>query len=336
MKQATKIDVHHHIFPKNYVDALKSQGVKDTLGVDFPEWTPETSLKVMDKNGIKMAILSITAPGVYFPDIEFPTGFSENLAQMTNETIAETKKKFPNRFGGFATIPLLNPDAAIEELHYALDTLHLDGVCLMTNYNGKYLGNELFEPFFNELNKKKAVVYIHPTNPGEQFDPELDFPSALIEAPFDTTRTVADLMYSGTLDKYPDIRFILSHGGGTLPFLAWRVAMIEYAQKGKKPPVLRSMYDFLLKGKPEKGLNLLKKMYFDTALVSGEYALKPLQLFADPEHIIYGSDFCVAKMAPTITKNLTKDGNFTGENLDNMEYKNCLRLFPALEEYYSK
>jgi aminocarboxymuconate-semialdehyde decarboxylase len=90
----------------------------------------------------------------------------------------------------------------------------------------------------------------------------------------------------------------------------------------------------LLKGKPEKGLKLLKKMYFDTALVSGEYALRPLQMFANPKHIVYGSDFCVAKMAPIITKNLTKDGDFTGENLDNMEYKNCLGLFPALEKFY--
>ncbi|MDD4226059.1 MAG: amidohydrolase family protein [Mariniphaga sp.] len=334
MKRTKKIDVHHHIFPKNYVDALMNAGVKNTLGVDFPKWTPETSLKLMDKNGIKMAILSITAPGVYFPDIKFPLGFSEELSRMTNETIAEIKTKYPERFGGFATIPLLNPDASIEELNYALDKLHLEGVCLMTNYNGKYLGNELFEPFFKELNRKKAVVYIHPTDPGEQFNPGLDFPNALIEAPFDTSRTVANLMYSGTLDRYPDIKYILSHGGGTLPFLAWRVAMIEYAQKDKKPPVLRSLYDFLIKGKPEKGLQHLRKMYFDTALVSGEYALRPLQMFAPPEHIVYGSDFCVAKMAPVITKNLTKNGDFKDENLDNMEYKNCLRLFPSMEQHY--
>jgi 6-methylsalicylate decarboxylase len=229
MKQAKKIDVHHHIFPKNYVDTLIKAGVKSTLGIDFPKWTPETSLKVMDKNGIKMAILSITAPGVYFPNVEFPQGFSEKLARMTNETIAEIKNKYSGRFGGFATIPLLNSDASIEELNYALDTLHLDGVCLMTNYNGKYLGDELFEPFFEELNRKKVVIYIHPTDPDEQFNPGLEFPNALIEAPFDTTRAVANLMYSGTFDRYPDIKYILSHGGGALPFLAWRVSMIEYA-----------------------------------------------------------------------------------------------------------
>ncbi|MCF8395685.1 MAG: amidohydrolase [Melioribacteraceae bacterium] len=335
MKQVKRIDVHHHIFPKNYVDALKSAGVKNTLGVDFPNWTPETSLKTMNKNGIKLAILSITAPGVYFPNIKFSQGFSEDLARMTNETIAETKKKYPERFGGFATIPLLNIDASIKELNYALDRLHLDGVCLMTNYNGKYLGDELFEPFFKELNRKKVVVYIHPTDPGEQFNTELNFPNALIEAPFDTTRTVANLMYSGTLDRYPDIKYILSHGGGTLPFLAWRVAMIKYAQKDKRPPVLRSMYDFLLKGRPEKGLQHLKKMYFDTALVSGEYALKPLLHFADSKHIVFGSDFCVAKLAPVIIKNIAKDGGFTDNELDDMEFNNCLRLFPALKKHYT-
>lgn len=336
MKNKTKIDVHHHIFPKNYVEALKNAGVKNTLGLDFPEWEPETSLKLMDHHGIRMALLSITSPGVYPSDIDVPGEFSEKLARMTNETIAATKMKYPDRFGGFATIPLLNPDRAVEELNFALDTLNLDGVCLLTNYRGKYLGDKLFEPFFKELDQKKTVVYIHPTNLGDGLSPDLDIPSALIEAPFDTTRAVTNLMYSGTLDRYPNIRYILSHGGGTIPYLAWRIALSEYAQKDKKPPVLRSLYDFLLKGEPVKGLQHLKNMYFDTALVAGESALKSLQLFAGSKHIVFGTDFCIAKIAPVVIKNLTKDGGFNEDELADIAFGNCLNLFPSLKKHFEK
>lgn len=330
MKTTNKIDVHHHVFPKEYVDALKNVGVEKTYGVDFPKWTVETSFKKMKENGIKIAMLSISTPGVYFKGAEFPEGFSENLARMTNNIIAEIKQKYPESFGGFATMPLLNQQAAIDELNYAFDTLHLDGFCLMTNYMGKYLGDKFFEPFFKELNKRKAVVYIHPTDPGDEFDFELGFPNALIEAPFDTTRAVTNLMYNGILDRYPDIRYILSHGGGTIPYLAWRLAGIEYAQNGKRTPLVRTFYDFLVNREPTKGLSHLKNMYYDTAHVSGSNAVKTLQEFAGPEHILFGTDLCISKLAPIITKNLEKDGDFSEEEYNKMSYGNCLKLFPQL------
>lgn len=334
MKAINKIDVHHHIFPKEYVDALKNAGVKYSMSVDFPKWTPEASLKQMDKNGIKIAISSITAPGVYFEGIEFPEGFSEKLARMTNEAIADTREKYPERFGGFATIPLLNIQNAMEELTYALDTLKLNGVYLMTNYKGKYLGDESFDPFFKELDRRKAIVVIHPTDPGLEFDTGLEMPHALIEAPFDTTRAVANLMYNGTLDKHTNITYILAHGGGTIPFLAWRLAGIEYGQKDKRPPVIRAMYDFLVKGKPDKGLRYLKKMYYDTAVVSGNYAVNTLKAFAGSKNIVFGTDLYINKLASIVTKNLYKDGEFTDEEYNDVSYKNCLKLFPALQKFY--
>jgi predicted TIM-barrel fold metal-dependent hydrolase len=335
MKTTNKIDVHHHIFPKEYVEALKNAGVKNSLGVDFPKWTVDTSFRKMKTNGIKIAMLSISSPGVYFNGIDFPEGFSEKLARITNEVIAETKHKYPESFGGFATIPMLNPDAAIEELNYALDTLHLDGVCLLTNYSGIYLGDAFFEPFFKELNKRNAVVYIHPSDPGEAYDFELGIPNALIEVTFDTTRAVANMMYRGVLDRYTNIKYILSHGGGTIPFLAWRLAGIEYGQKGKKPPVIRALYDFLVNGEPTKGLKHLKKMYYDTAAVSGDYAVKTLQAFAGPDNIVFGTDLCISKLAGITTKNLKKDGDFTDEEYDKMSYRNCLKLFPGLKKFYN-
>jgi len=335
MKTINKIDVHHHIFPGEYVKALKEEGVETTLGVVFPEWTVDTSFKKMKENETKIAMLSISSPGVYFKGYNFPEGFSEKLARLTNEIIAENKFKYPESFGGFATIPMLNQQAAIEELKYALDTLKLDGVCLLTNYNGKYLGNSDFEQFFTELNKRNAVVYIHPNDPGDEYDFELGIPNALIEVTFDTTRAVTNMMYNGILDKYPDIRYILSHGGGTIPYIAWRLAAIEYGQNGKRTPFIRTLYDYLVNGEPTKGLKHLKNMYYDTANVSGEYAVKALQLFAGPDHIVYGSDLCISKLAAIITKNLAKDGGFSDEEYDKMSYGNCLNLFPGLQKYYS-
>ena len=317
---------------------LKKAGVKNTLGADFPDWTPKTSLKQMDKNGIKIAVSSISSPGVYTEGIEFPDGFSEKLARTANEGIAYIRDENPGRFGGgltgFATIPLLNLESALEELEYALDTLKLNGVCLLTNYKGIYLGDERFEPFFKELNRRKTVVFLHPTDPGAEFNSGLNIPNALVEAPFDTTRTVANLMYNGTLDKYSNITYILAHGGGTIPFLAWRMAGIEYGQKDKKPPVIRALYDFLVKGKPDKGLRHLKKMYYDTAMVSGSYALQTLKAFAGLKNMVFGSDLSINKLASIITKNLSKDGAFTDEQYNDLSFNNCLKLFPEFEQFY--
>lgn len=147
-------------------------------------------------------------------------------------------------------------------------------------------------------------------------------PNSLIEVTFDTTRTVANMMYRGILDKYKNINYILSHGVGTLPYLAWRLSLISYAQKDKKPPILRSLYDFLVKGAPEKGLKQLKNMYYDTALTTGGYALNSLNEFVGTSRIVFGSDFPYAKVSPIVTKNLDNHPAFSNE-----DYKNIDELF---------
>lgn len=336
MKTINKIDVHHHIFPLEYLDALKEVGVVNSIGVEFPKWNAAISLKKMKENGIKVAMLSISTPGVYPSGIDLSSGFPEKLARICNEIISDTKKQYPENFGGFATIPLLNEKAAIDELNYAMDTLQLDGVCLMTNYMGKYLGDASFDAFFKELNKRKALVFIHPTDPGEDLDAQLGFPNALIDAPFETTRAVTNLMHKGVLDHYPGIRYILAHGGGTIPYIAWRMAAIEYAQEAKKTPVMRTLYDFLAKGEPAKGLQLLRNMYYDTTHVSGSYAMKTLQSFAGPDHVVFGSDLCISKLAGIVTRNITKDGEFSNEEFTKMAYGNCLSLFPAFAELFKE
>jgi len=326
-----RIDVHHHILPPEYISMLAKIGITGSLGQPFPKWSPEKSKSFMSKLNINTAITSISSPGVYFKN----DAFSRELARVCNEYMAELKHKYIGKFGGFASIPLPDVKGALDELKYALDDLKLDGVCLMTHYKGKYLGNKEFEEVFKELNQRKSVVFIHPTDPVGAYDPKLGISNALIEAPFETTRAVTNLIYTGTTDRYADIRYILSHGGGTIPYLAWRIALIKYAQENKKLQILKSLYDLIIKGGPESGLKILKNMYYDTALTSSPYALKALQELVGPLRIVFGSDFPFAKVAPIVAKNLRKYNDFSEEEFMAIDNKNCLELFPNLSEYFS-
>ena len=228
-----RIDVQHHILPEEYVERLASIGITESYGQPFPKWTPERSLASMKKIGVDIAIMSISTPGVDLKDAQF----AQELARFCNEYMAEVTQQYPRRFGCFAILPLPYVEDSLEELEYALDELKLDGVCLLTNYKGQYLGDEAFDALFDELNKRKVVVYIHPTDPVGVYDPKLEIPNSLIEGPFETTRAVTNLIYTGTTDRCPDIKYILAHGGGTIPFLAWRIALSKYSKKEIRPSI---------------------------------------------------------------------------------------------------
>lgn len=148
MNTPHRTDVHHHIVPPEYVRALEGQGITNAIGAPFPAWDPETTLAVMDRNGIQTAVTSISAPGVFFGDVDF----ARTLARRCNEISARLVTDYPGRFGAFATLPLPDAEASLTELAYAADTLKLDGVVLLTNYAGRYLGGPVFEPVFAELN----------------------------------------------------------------------------------------------------------------------------------------------------------------------------------------
>lgn len=322
-----RIDVHHHILPPTYLSMLASIGITESLGIPFPEWRPEKALTTMRKMNVSRAITSISSPGVHFKD----AAFTRELARACTEYMAEVKRDYPDKFGGFAPLPLPDVNGAVAELKYALDDLQLDGIGLMSHYDGKYLGHEDFEEVFFELNRRKAVVFIHPTDPSAAYDPALGMPNSLIEAPFETTRAVANLMYTGTTDRYPNIRYILAHGGGTIPYLAWRVALIQYAQKGKKTPVVKTLWDFMTRGEAVDGLKILKSMYYDCAYTTSPYALKALQEFAGASHIVFGSDYPFAKLAPIVAKNLRKYTSFSEDEFEAIDHRNCLELFPEIK-----
>ena len=218
-----RIDVHHHIVPPEYLEALRGIGVEKSGGARFPDWSPETTLEVMDQNGIATAMTSISAPGIYFGD----DAFTRDLARRCNEIAAGLVSDHPGRFGAFAALPLPDVDAALQELEYALDTLGLDGVALMTSVGRKYLGDSSFDPLFEELNRRKAVVYTHPNVPPGSDVPELTWPAHIIEFMFDTTRAATNMVLNGTLERYQDLTLILSHAGGAIPYLAGRIAFAD-------------------------------------------------------------------------------------------------------------
>ena len=271
-----RIDVHHHILPPNFVSALNSLNIPWTGGPEVPSWSLQQAHDMMGAMGIDAAVAS-PSPGVYWGG---DTAFAVKLARETNEFVADVVRDDPEHFGGFATIPLPDVGASLEEVEYAYDTLGLDGVVLYTSQGDRYLGDRSYDPFFEELDRRKAIVFIHPTTipPGADAT-GLTIPFGVAEFTFDTTRAVMNMLYSGTLERYPSIRYIVSHTGGTIPYLAWRIAGASYL------PELRD------RASKTDGLALLQKLYYDTALSTSEFVFGALKEFVPMSQVLFGSDF---------------------------------------------
>jgi len=271
-----RIDVHHHILPPNFVSALNSLNIPWTGGPEVPSWSLQQAHDMMGAMGIDAAVAS-PSPGVYWGG---DTGFAVKLARETNEFVADVVRDDSEHFGGFATIPLPDVGASLEEVEYAYDTLGLDGVVLYTSQGDRYLGDRSYDPFFEELDRRKAIVFIHPTTipPGADAT-GLTIPFGVAEFTFDTTRAVMNMLYSGTLERYPSIRYIVSHTGGTIPYLAWRIAGASYL------PELRD------RASKTDGLALLQKLYYDTALSTSEFVFGALKEFVPMSQVLFGSDF---------------------------------------------
>lgn len=212
MSSLRRIDVHFHYVPPIYREAVKAAS---SLGVAVrvPEWTPELALSLMDRNGIDVAMLSISVPGTHFGDDKE----ARKLSRACNEYAADVLAKWSERFGAFAAVPLPDIDGAVEEIAHALDVLRLDGVGLITSYGQDHLGHPRFDPALSALNERDAAVFIHPTAHPSCQQLTMNIPAFLVEYPFDTTRAAINLVLSGAMDRYPRIRFILPHAGGPCP-----------------------------------------------------------------------------------------------------------------------
>jgi predicted TIM-barrel fold metal-dependent hydrolase len=301
------IDVHHHLFPPAYmkahsaVVAAHSRGYQQVL-----EWTPEQSIADMDAAGTSLAVLSMTSP-VWITNA--PEAIA--LARAANDYAATLIQRFAGRFAAFVTLPLPDIDGTLAEIARGLDQLRFRGVALLSNYNGAYLGEPQFAPILSELNRRGAVVYVHPTVASCCQNLLPDVSPAFLELPFDTTRTIASLLYAGTLSRCRQIRWIFSHGGGTLPFLAWRLSQWVRA----RPDLAQRL--------PDGPMAELQRLNFDTASVTNAPALAALGKFVPWTQVLFGTDFPYVRALPQ-RKEL--ELNLPDSDLEAVEHRNAERL----------
>jgi predicted TIM-barrel fold metal-dependent hydrolase len=318
-----RIDVHSHYLPAPYQKALLDAGMRTADGgFPVPGWSAEDHLRSMARRGVACSMLSISSPHVQFLD----AARAARLAREVNEAGAQLCSDHPGKFGVLAVLPLPDVAASLAELAYACDRLGVDGVGLETNARGLYLGDPAFAPLFDELERRKATVFLHPTSPACFEQIGMGFPAPMIEFPFDTARTVTSLLYNSTLVSRPNIKVILSHGGGALPLLVSRIAGLA------QMPIVTP--------RPEKGaaevLEQVRRLYFDLALSANPATLGALLQVTDHAHILFGTDFPWAP-APAIDGNTASFGKLmdglTAEQRRMVEYRNAAELFPRLKAW---
>ncbi len=303
-----RIDVHHHFSSPGFIAEITG---RKTGQVPLMRLTAQKSLEDMDKGGVATSILSISEPSVFFGNYDA----ARALARETNDFGARMVAEYPGRFGLFGTVPLPDVDGALREIEYAFDTLHADGICMMTDYEGKFLGDPAFTPVMEELNRRKAVVYTHPFRNAccRNLVPDVFEPT--IELGTDTTRTIASLIFSGTAARFPEIRFIFSHGGGTTPYLVQRFTFLANLRKD-----LRARF-------PEGPIHYLQKFYYDTANASTIYPLASLMKLVPASQVVFGTDFPFLTAKATAAE-LRETGLFSVGDLAAIDRGNAAALMP--------
>ncbi|KAK1763890.1 amidohydrolase 2 [Phialemonium atrogriseum] len=311
-----RIDIHHHFVPDFYREAVITSG-GDPSGWFIPDWTPELDEAVNKKFGITTTILSLTAPGAC---ILKDRDASAALARKTNEYAAKLRDSNPKKYGFFAALPnILDEDLALDEIAYSLDILKADGVTLFTRYgeDNHYLGHPDFKGIWAELNRRHAVVFVHPTHPVD-ISQVSGMPQPVIRYPFETTTTALDMLHNKTGRNNPNCKIILSHGGGTLPYLIGRPASI--LPKGQEE--LDAFWDDA------------RNFYYDTAVAGTENVFKVLETFAKPGHLLYGSDTPYANNSIIDFHTSRQDSyKFQDSKMhDKINRENALELIPRLKD----
>jgi 6-methylsalicylate decarboxylase len=301
-----RIDIHHHFAPTFHREALGSRRPGS-----WPKWSPEMSLDDMDKSGIAMAFLSSVNPGAWAGNAEE----SRVLARQLNEYSATLVRDHPNRFGHFATISPPDAEGSLKEIEYGLGALKADGIALMTSYGTKYLGDESFAPVYEELNRRKALVYVHPSTPLCCGSLVPGIPASSIEYATDSTRTIAHLVFSGTAMKFPDIRWVFSHSGGTLPFLTGRFVRLAEERK--------------LAHSPKGPLPEFRKFYYELAQGNTPGQIAALLKMVPVSQVLYGTDFPFRGGAE-VNAGISAYG-FRPKELRSIERDVAIRLIPRLK-----
>jgi 6-methylsalicylate decarboxylase len=303
-----RIDVHHHFSSPGFIAEITG---RKTGQVPLMRLTAQKSIEDMDKGGVATSILSISEPSVFFGNYDA----ARALARETNDFGARLMAEYPGRFGLFATVPLPDVDASLREIEYALDTLKADGICMMTDYEGKFLGDPAFTPVMEELNRRKAVVYTHPFRNAccRNLVPDVFEPT--IELGTDTTRTIASLLFSGTAARFPDIKFIFSHAGGTAPYLVQRFTFLANLRKDLKDRL------------PEGPVHYLQKFFYDTANASTINPLASLMKLVSSAQVVFGTDFPFLTAGATASE-LRETGLFSAADLRAIDRDNAVGLMP--------
>lgn len=309
------IDTHHHFFPapyaKSWVEWQRRNKVPVTLQ---PGWSPARALELMDQAGVAISLLSLAStPGTWF---DLPREEAEKMARLCNDFGAGMVRDHPKRFGLLATLSMLDVGNTLRELEYAFDTLKADGVGLQTSYGTRYPGDPMYRPVFEELNRRKALVYFHPLGAQCCLPPGLPASSGMIETPTDTARAVLSLLTTGTFSRYRDIRWLFSHGGGTVPALAGR--MRAFIERGK---------DFL-KFVPDGVEAELARLHYDTANATHPTIIAALLKLAPVSQITYGSDYPYFPMLEQIES--FKRLELNSSQMHAIERGNAERLVPRL------
>ena len=268
------IDSHHHMLPDFFWQETGNAHAP-VGGFAPPQWSKEASISFMDDAGIDVAMLSISTPGVHVGD----DARARTLARRCNEFAAQLVQSRPDRFGGFAALPLPDVDGALEELRYALDVVKLDGVLLFSNVQGIYLGDPRFEPILTELERRAATVFVHPNPSPDPVAHRLGLPDSLIDFTADTTRAVAEMLYSNRFARTSNVKYIFSHAGGTIPYLAGRFGIVDEMRVIPGADARRTA------GETFRGL------YWDTALAFGDPVLRMLRSVVGLEQVMCGSDY---------------------------------------------
>jgi aminocarboxymuconate-semialdehyde decarboxylase len=310
------VDTHQHLLPDFFWEATENDHAP--IGGLAPlRWSRETAISFMDDAGIDVAIVSLSTPGVHTGD----DAKARALARRCNEFSAELVRSRPARFGGFACLPLPDVDGSLEELSYALDVLGLHGVVLFTNSNGVYLGDPRLEPVFEELERRKTVVYVHPNPSPDTVAHSLGLPDNLLDFPTDTNRAVAQMHYTNRFARTPSVKYIFSHAGGSIPYLAARFAIID--EMG------------FVAGREQRGTaaDMFRRIYWDTALAASDPVLRMLRDVAGINQVLFGTDFPYLRrdLAVSSKQRISLSPELNDSERTAILGGNASRLFPSLQ-----
>lgn len=328
-----RIDVHCHHIPDFYRLSLAQAGVVTAGGIPIPAWSPDMAVNFMNNYGIQMQIVSISEPGVtHLTDRDARVALAQQINDYTTETLINGTGNLAGRFGGFAVLPLADPNDPVDVLNAcaeatrAITVLGMDGVGILSNYKNIYLGDERLAPLMATLNALGAMVFLHPVTPVKPDN--IILPTFLFEFTFDTTRAAVNMLYHGVYRSFPRIRWLLAHAGGTLPFLSYRTSLFTVT-----PALAQSL------GLPQldeaEVLGSYADLFYDTALSPAAAAMKSVREVTSVEHIMFASDWPFSGPVFTVTATGDPapqlDDSFNTRERLQVERDNAFAQFPRIK-----